>query len=160
MNRAQRRQMAKDGVPQTVQQAQKAEFYQGSVPPPAMLQAFNDVNATYSDRIFKMAEDAGERQMVQLRNQEKQIELEAQNRKLEIEASERLKTLEIRSRNRDLMFKNVIAAAGLLSGVAVCGLLLYMAYMLLMADKTGSALIAASPVLGAALVAAIRILRK
>ena len=162
MNREQRRLMSKqNGVPSQVQpQAAKAEFYQGSVPPPAMLSEFEKVNISFPERIFKMAEEAGERQMKQLENQKMQIELDAQNRKLEIEASERLKTMEIKARNRDFVFKNVIAAIGLLAGIAVCGALLFMSYMLLQSDKTGSALIAASPVLGAALVASIKILRK
>ena len=58
------------------------------------------------------------------------------------------------------MFKNIIAALGLLAGIAVCGALLFMSYTLLQEDKTGSALVAASPVLGVALVASIRILKK
>lgn len=107
-----------------------------------------------------MAEDAGDRQLKQLENQKLQFELDAQNRKLEIEATERLKALEIKSRNRDLVFKNVIALFGLLVGTAVCAFLLYMSYMLLMADKTGSALLTASPIIGAALVAAIKLLKK
>lgn len=162
MNREQRRMMNKQNrIPsQVTPQAAKAEFYQGSVPPPAMLSAFEKVNASFPERIFKMAEEAGERQLKQLENQEKQIELDAQNRKLEIEASERLKTMEIKARNRDLMFKNIIAALGLLAGIAVCGALLFMSYTLLQEDKTGSALVAASPVLGVALVASIRILKK
>lgn len=162
MNREQRRLMPKqNGVPSQVQsQAAKAEFYQGSVPPPAMLSEFGKVNISFPERIFKMAEDAGERQMKQLENQEKQIELETQNEKLRIEASERLKAMEIKARNADARFKNIIALIGVLTGTAVCGTLLCMAYMMLQADKSGYALGMASPVIGAALIAAIKILRK
>lgn len=163
MNREQRRLMAKQNiVPQqnSPVHGAKAEFYQGSVPPPAMLKDFGDVNQSFPERIFKMAEDAGDRQLKQLENQKLQFELDAQNRKLEIEATERLKALEIKSRNRDLIFKNVIALFGLLVGTAVCAFLLYMSYMLLMADKTGSALLTASPIIGAVLVAAIKLLKK
>lgn len=162
MNRAMRRQMERNGgIPQVVQKQERtAEFYHGVVPPPAMLKAFDDVNPSYSGRIFKMAEDAGERQMKQLLNQERQIELDAQNRKLEIEASERLKAMEIKSRDHDLMFKNIIATVGLVAGIAVCGVLLYMSFVLLQSDRTGSALVTASPVIGAALLSAIKIFRK
>ena len=162
MNRQQARLMARQ-KPAPLNPAEHratAEFYQGSVPPPSMLKNFGEINQSFPERIFKMAEDAGDRQRRQLDNQKEQIELDAQNRRLEIEASERLKELEIKSRNRDLVFKNVIALLGLLVGAAVCAFLLYMSYALLMADKTGSALLTASPIIGAALVAAIKLLRK
>ena len=109
MNRAQRRLMSKqNGVPSQIPpQGTKAEFYQGSVPPPAMLKDFSVVNESFPERIFKMAEDAGVRQMKQLENQELQIKLDAENRRLEIEASERLKAMEIRGRNTDSILKGL-----------------------------------------------------
>ena len=107
-----------------------------------------------------MAEDAGNRQLKQLENQEKQIELDAENRKHEIDASERLKAMEIKSRNADSLFKNFIALFGLVSTAGACAFLLYMSYVLAMADKTGSALGFASPIIGGALIAAIKLLRK
>lgn len=155
--------MAKQGVASqrnSPVHAAKAEFYQGSVPPPTMLKEFGELNQSFPERIFKMAEDAGDRQLKQLENQRRQIELDAQNRRFEIEATERLKVLEIKSRNRDFVFRNVIALFGLLVGTAVCAFLLYMSYMLWMADETGSALVTASPIIGVALVAAIKLLKK
>lgn len=160
MNREQRRMIGKQSGTPAQLQASKSEFYQGSVPPPVMLKEFGNVNVSFPERIVKMAEDAGNRQLKQLENQEKQIDLEADNRKREIEASERLKTMEIKARNADLIFKNVITLLGLLFAAGVCVALLYMSYILLMADKTGSALGFASPIIGGALLAAIKLLRK
>ncbi|MBO7061942.1 MAG: hypothetical protein J6W54_12740 [Fibrobacter sp.] len=137
-----------------------AEYYKGAVPPPAMLKSFYDVNSSFPERIFKMAEDAGDRQLKQLENQKLQIESEARNRQLEIETTERLNAMEIKSRNRDLFFKNVIALIGLFVCAATCAALLYMSYTLLMSDKSGYALATASPVIGVALVAAIKLLKK
>lgn len=159
MNREQRRQMSKQNASSSVQAA-KTEFYQGTLPPPTMLKEFGTIGDSFPERIVKMAEDAGIRQMKQLENQEKQIEFEARNRTREIEASERLKTLEIKARNKDAFFKNVITFVGLLAGIGVCVTLLYFSYLLLMADKTGSALITSSPILGGVLLAAIKLLRK
>lgn len=161
MNRELRRMMKKNEVRSQISaQATKTEFYKGSVPPPSMLRDFGVVNASFPERILKMAEDAGDRQMKQLANQERQIEADFDNRKREIEASERLKTMEIKARNADLIFKNVITLLGLLFAAGVCVALLYMSYILLMADKTGSALGFASPIIGGALLAAIKLLRK
>ena len=160
MNREQKRLAEKQKGSSAQLQASKTEFYQGTVPPPAMLRDFGVVNASFPERILKMAEDAGDRQMKQLANQERQIEADFDNRKREIEASERLKTMEIKARNADLIFKNVITLLGLLFAAGVCIALLYMSYILLMADKTGSALGFASPIIGGALLAAIKLLRK
>lgn len=160
MNREQRRLAEKQNGGHAQLQASKTEFYHGTVPPPAMLKDFGSVDASFPERILKMAEDAGNRQLKQLENQETQIELDAENRKREIEASERLKTMEIKARNADLIFKNVITLLGLLFAAGVCVALLYMSYILLMADKTGSALGFASPIIGGALLAAIKLLRK
>lgn len=161
MNREQRRRMSQNQIkPNDSQPMKTAEFYQGSVPPPAMLMEFGKVDANFPDRIVRMAEEAGNRQMKQLENQEKQIELEAKNRAAEIVASERLKTLDINARREDAKFRNLVTLIGLLAAMLVCAVLLYLSYMLLIADKTGSALGMASPIIGVALVGAIRILRK
>lgn len=162
MNRAQRRIMSKqNGVPSQIPpQGAKAEFYQGSVPPPAMLKDFSIVNDSFPERIFKMAEDAGVRQMKQLENQELQIKLDAENRRLKIEASERLKAMEIRGRNTDSILKGLVMLLGSLAATGTVVALLYMSYVLLMADKTGYALCTASPIIGAALIAAIRFFRR
>ena len=161
MNREQRRSVQKqENVPVQVDSQKKAEFYQGNVPPPAMLMDFGKVNESFPERIFKMAEEAGQRQMMQIENQEKQIRLDAENEKLRIEASERLKTMEIDARNSDARFKNFTALFGVVAGTVVCFALLYLSYVMLQADKSGYALGMASPVIGVALVAAIKILRK
>lgn len=138
----------------------KTEIYQGVLPPPTMMMGFGNVDSSFPERIVKMAEEAGNRQMQQLLNQKLQIELENENNKLQIKESTRLKELEIKARNRDAMFKNFIAFLGLVSAICACASLIYFAYQLLIADKTGQALIAASPLIGCALVAVFRIFRK
>lgn len=138
---------------------QTAEFYQGSIPPPAMLDSFGKVDPSFPERIMRMAEAAGERQSQQLFNQKLQIELESKEKLTEIEASAKLKEMEIKARNSDNFLKNIIGVIGLVAGIAVCAVLLYFSYLLLMADKTGGALIAASPMIGITLVSAIKIFK-
>lgn len=165
MNRAQRRSMRPDQivnpVPNTpVPKAASAEFYQGNVPPPAMMKDFGSLDPSFPERLFKMAEDSGNRQMKQLENQELQIRLDADNRQKEIEASKEIKIADIKGRNRDNFFKNTIAFIGVVAAIGICFALLYFSYVLLKADNTGAALAMASPLIGGALVACIRILRK
>lgn len=137
-----------------------ATEYQGNVPPPGMLEAFNRINPKYSDDLFAMALAASARQDKLVDNQRAQIDNERELRDKEIASNERLKTLEIKGINRDAMMKNIVALVGAMSASAVCIALLYFSYILLTTDRTGAALGMASPVLGCALVAAIKILRK
>ena len=134
--------------------------YQGNVPPPDMLEAFNRINSGYSDKIIGMALAASARQDELVKNQRAQIENDHDIRDKEVAANERLKTIELNGRNRDSMMKNISSLVGVVSASVVCFVLLYFAFLLLQADKTGYALGMASPVIGATLVAAIKILRK
>lgn len=125
-----------------------------------MLEAFNRINPKYSDDLFSMALAASARQDKLVENQRAQIDNDKELRDKEIASNERLKTLEIKGINRDATMKNIVALVGALSASAACLALLYFSYILLTTDRTGAALGMASPVLGCALVAAIKVLRK
>ena len=137
-----------------------ATSYQGSVPPPEMLKKFNEVNPSYSDDIMNMAKAASERQTALVENQRMQIQNDLVIREKEIETTKNLREREIRSRDRNMLFANIITLIGLLAGIGLCAFLMYLSYMLLKADKSGYALATASPVIGVALVAAIKLLKK
>lgn len=43
-----------------IKQQVQTELYAGAVPPPALLKQFNEVDPTFAERIFKMAEAQNE----------------------------------------------------------------------------------------------------
>ena len=107
-----------------------------------------------------MAKAASERQTALVENQRMQIQNDLVIREKEIETTKNLREKEIRSRDRNMLFANIITLIGLLAGIGLCTFLMYLSYMLLKADKSGYALATASPVIGVALVAAIKLLKK